>query len=93
MFAGATVCLVILTGVVVFRARDAFYYGDRGTFWRRTALALPLAAMSCAAVWLLLREPELSRFKTPNPLGPNWDCETYGRAGATVCFKQPTRGG
>ena len=80
-------CLIILTGTLIYLARDAFYFGNRSTFWRRTALAVPLVAISCASVWLLLWAPELA-FRVPNPLGPDWNCEIYGKGGALVCFKR-----
>ena len=87
MFPTIVASLLILTGVVVYQARDAFMFGSRRAFWWRTALALPLAAVSSVGVWLLVTVPEFSQYAFANPLGLSWDCETYGRGGALVCFK------
>jgi hypothetical protein len=87
MFVMLVGCSVFVTGVLLYRARDAFYYGERRKFWRFIVLGVPMIAVSGMAFWLMLHDTQLSLMKPPNPLGPGWDCETYGRAGATVCFK------
>jgi hypothetical protein len=87
MFPAIVACLMILTGAVIYQARDAFIFGSRRAFWWRAALALPLAGISGVGLWLLIAVPELSQSVFANPLGLSWDCETYGRGGALVCFK------
>jgi len=86
MFVMLVGCLVLVTGVLLYRAGDAFYYGDRRTFWRFTALGLPMVAVLGTAFWFMVRDPQFSLMQPPNPFGPGWACETYGK-GANVCFK------
>lgn len=87
MFPMIVASLMILTGVVLYQARDTFIFGSRRAFWWRVGLAVPLAVISGVGVWLLVMVPELSQHAFANPLGLSWDCETYGRGGALVCFK------
>lgn len=86
MLAGLVGILVIGTVIVLLRARDAFYDGDWRMFWRSTALGVPLATVSVVALGFALWYPQLSVWKALTPLGPAWDCQTYGY-GEPVCFK------
>jgi hypothetical protein len=79
--------VILVTGVLLYRARDAFYFGSRRTFWWRSALAALSLIVSCASLWLMLTGSSIATFAVPNGFGPGWRCDYFGR-GAGFCVKE-----
>lgn len=88
MLAGILVAAMVVTGALLWRAKQAWLEGDHGTARNRVVLALPIFAAVCAAVWLAATRSGLLRWEPPNGFGPGWHCNEYGvLGGATVCFR------
>ena len=87
MFSMVVFCLVLATGIVAFRIREALVLGDRRALWIRSAYCLPLAVVTCAAFWLLIRDPRIASYLAPSGFDLGWKCEIYGKGSAQVCFK------
>lgn len=88
MLLGLFLCLIIATGVVALLLKDAIEFRERRAIWLRSSMGLPLLALTCVALWLLIRYPQLASMTKISPMGADWECSTYGGRGATVCFKR-----
>ncbi len=88
MFTGLVMCLIIVTGVMVYRVKEAVDTNDRRAVYLRSVAMLPVAIIAGAACWAMLHYPTLASKRPPGLLGDGLDCANYGMGGADVCFKE-----
>ena len=79
--------MLIATGVMAYRIKDAADLHDRRAIWRRSAMIVPLALVTAASLWALTRYTTLATFRFTGSAGAGWDCTTYDKGGTEICFK------
>jgi hypothetical protein len=80
------VAFAALTAAAVYQAVDAFRWHSRRRFWLALAAVLPLATITCGAMWIGIEYPTFN-FWGNIGFGSDWECSISGRASAQVCFR------
>jgi hypothetical protein len=78
---------MLATGAIAFQVREALELGNRRALWLRSAVGVPLVIVTCAALWLFIRDANVASHLPPSGFDPSWQCANYGRTNTDVCFK------
>ncbi len=88
MLATVPLMLLLVTGVLLWQARDADMVNDRRRARWRLLSAIPFALLTGLTTWMLVRNPELFTWLQATGFDSDWRCFNLAANAGKFCFRK-----